>query len=182
MSRVVRCWENKVKTFMEHFRRQRSSLLKTKKCLWCIKEKNKLQGQKKMFSHHHFTVEMGWALSLKTVWSNYFVHADYTLPFPSSYYQVCLTCGFLTPCIAGQLWMQSNTLEGHCVTTAKGLILSLNRDHQDTKMFWQNRNPTELVLVSFVLSLNPVSVKVSAPIHFLLRSLTWSLMRSELPL
>lgn len=50
---------------------------------------------------------------------------------------------------------------------AKGFILSLNKDHQDTKLFWENRNPTELVLVSLVLPLNPVSVNVSVHIHFL---------------
>lgn len=168
-----------MKIFMEHFRRQRSYLL-FKKCLECIQEKDKLQGQKKMFSHHHSTVEMGWALSQKTVWSNYFVHNDFTALFHSSRHQKCLTCGFLAICIAGQLWMQSNTLEDHCVAMAKGSTLSLNRDHQDTRLFWQNRSPPELVLVSLVLSLNPVSVNVSASIHFLSQSLTWFLMWSEL--
>lgn len=170
-----------MKIFMEHFRRQRSSLL-LKKCLGCIQEKDKLHGQKKMFLHHHSTVEMGWALSPKTVWSNYFVHNDFTVQFHSSHDQKCLTCGFLAICIAGQLGMQSNTLEDHCVAMAKGFILSLNRDQQDTKLFWQNRNPTELVLVSLVLSLIPVSINVSARIYFLLWSLVWSLMLSELPL
>lgn len=151
-----------------------------KKCLECIQEKDKLQGQKKMFSHHHSTVEMGWALSPKTVWSNYFVHNDFTAPFHSSRHQKCLTCGFLAICIAGQLRMQSNTLEDHCVAMAKGSTLSLNRDHQDTRLFWQNRSPPELVLVSLVLSLNPVSVNVSASTHFLSQSLTWFLMWSEL--